>query len=353
MCTVLSMAGIIKILEGIRSLMINDYLGTIMSAAAVIASLLAAWSFIKISHDYIEGQGVTMWMFLKPLLIVLIVCNFDLCVLKPVHILTTIFTNGLTENTEKAQDGFLTATVKAGKNTFASEINQVKAAWSDNYSTDPTSSAELDADESTDKEWWKQIKRFGAALWAVQSRISLSIRESWFAGLTVSLYGILSFLMHIVYYVQVCLCYIFLTVYGLLGPFSFAFSILPTFSRGISDWLARYIQVAFWIPVGQIVFLIGNQIMLNMANIINGDVGALGKLNESVGFFAGTLSSYNIGSWLSIILIVATMFAICSVPKICSTIIESAGAAGADSGVYRAASSTMRSMGRTATIIAK
>ena len=334
MVTPLNISHIIDVLEMIRSLMINDYLGVIMDAASVLAALLAGWAFIRISHDYVEGQGVTFWMFVKPLLIVVLVCNFDMFVLKPVHVMTTLFTDQLTESTAKAQTGFFQATAQVARKQFSSPLNRVKATANDDVSNTP----ELDQGRSEDEEeggFWKGMKKIGAAIWAASTRISLSAREIGFVSITNVLYGLLNLLMHIVYYVQICLCYIFLILYGLLGPFTFAFSILGPFSRGIADWIARYIQTAFWIPVGQIIFLVGNQIMLHTAEIINGNVGALGSLSANAGPLAGVLSTFNIGSWFSIIFMLATMIAICQVGKICSYIIESTGTAGASAGIMQ------------------
>ena len=67
---------------------------------------------------------------------------------------------------------------------------------------------------------------------------------------------ILSLLVKVVRYLVVAVSGVYLIILGFLGPFVFALSMLPGFSRGAWDWVAKYIQISFWTPVTAMVDLV-------------------------------------------------------------------------------------------------
>lgn len=330
MITVLTFADLIEVLEEIRAFIIEDELDTFIRIASVLAAFCAAWAYIKISHDYIEGQGVTFWTFLKPLVIFLLVCNFNTFVLGPVHYLTTLFTEDLSAQSVKAQDGFCRSVGKAYSSVYQEGLHAVVAEWNDHFDKEEANkdaqgqAVDTGRIEEEEPTVWQRLKRWFGGVMAVACKVSVSAKNLDNLSLTCVLFGFLNIVMHFIYYCQICLCYVYLAIYGLLGPFTFAFSILNNYSRGISDWIARYVQTAFWIPVGQVLFLICSVMMENMGKIINSDVGCI-PVNPG----NYLLGSFNIGSWLGIIMMCTTVVSIMAVPKICSYIIESTGTGGA------------------------
>ena len=46
---------------------------------------------------------------------------------------------------------------------------------------------------------------------------------------------------------------IYLMVLGFIGPFVFALALMPGYVNNISTWIARYIQISFWVPMAAIV----------------------------------------------------------------------------------------------------
>ena len=121
-------------------------------------------------------------------------------------------------------------------------------------------------------------------------------------------------------------CYIVLTLLTLLGPFTFALSILPGFSRSISAWIARYIQVALWIPIGQLMMFINYQL--------------LGRITELT-------AQYNFGAkYVFIVVLFVCIWNVSKVPQIATYVVESSGAAGvgAPGGVIRETFQTVSSI---------
>ena len=333
MFTLLTVADLIEVLEGVRSLLIEEHLGVFITVASMLSAFLAAWAYIRISHDYMEGQGITFWMFLKPLVMVILITNFNTFILHPVHVMTSLFTNDLTLRTNEAQSSWSQSMSNIWHSVQESGFNPIKTTTLDAQGQEETDNASSPgAPEKEDPTFWERCKKFFGSVTAAWSNYHLSLHNIKQLGLSTGIYSLLRLIMHIVYYCQLCICYILLTIYGLLGPFVFAFSILGNYSRGVGDWIARYIQTSFWIPVGQIIMLISATIMDNINNVINFNVGDI-QINQ----YNGILGNFNIGAWLGVIMIIATCACIFQVPKICSYIIESTGSAGVAQGVGGAA----------------
>lgn len=355
MITVLSVADTIEVLEGVRNIVITEHLSIFTKVASMLAAILSAWSYIKVSHDYIEGQGVTFWMFAKPLVMVILVCNFNTFVLKPVHVMTNVFTVDLTLRTNESQNSFAKSMSVVTRNIMQSGLNPLKTQLLDDIGNEEAEQIKetgglrgkiSSLGESFADSIWTGIKKVVAGAIAAYTQIRISSLNLVNMGFSAVIYGILRILTHIIYYVQICMCYILLTIYGLVGPFVFAFSIINTYSRGVSAWIARYIHTSFWIPVGQMIFLISSVIMDNINKVTNCEVGDI-NVSSTNALFA----NYNIGTYMGIIMICATALTILNVPKICSYIIESAGSGGVAEGVRRSAGSAARAAGKVITKI--
>ena len=208
MIALLTTQGMVAVLEELRSTMIREHLDIFMDGAALLAALLAAWAFIKISHEYIEGQGITFWMFSRPLVLLLLVCNFNMFVLSPVQSLTTMFTHELATKIEGNIGGFWQNVGHILIERSEDPFNMAKAQMND---------AKEMGDEEMQNEngFWPMLKRMGAAIAAAASHVTLSIHEASKVGVATSLFGIANVLAHIIYYCQVCCCYIFLIMYGI------------------------------------------------------------------------------------------------------------------------------------------
>ena len=102
----------------------------------------------------------------------------------------------------------------------------------------------------------------------------------------------------------------YLIVLGLLGPFVFALSIIPSFKGGIAGWLARYIQISFWMPICSIIDYINFNLKDKLLDVFAGN-----NMVEQMVFPTVFL----------IFLDVATLSMLLGVPKISAWIIASDG----------------------------
>ena len=126
----------------------------------------------------------------------------------------------------------------------------------------------------------------------------------------------------------------YLTILTLLGPFAFALAIIPSFSHSIASWVARYVQVAFWIPVGQLVMYIN-------VYLVNNLMDAFGQ-------------AYQLGQqWVIVAMSIVAILNISAVPKISAYIIESTGANDAHSSSFGGIRETIQTVGAAKAILRK
>ena len=131
--------------------------------------------------------------------------------------------------------------------------------------------------------------------------------------------GILFMIVKILLFVQQILCYTYLMVNSLLGPFVMALAILPGFETGLKNWIARYIQIAMWIPIGYFVMYINLQIGNAFCNL-----AAAGQTGLAM-------------DWFMIALQIVALVSVASVPKMAAWVIESTGANDAHSALSQPA----------------
>jgi hypothetical protein len=121
-------------------------------------------------------------------------------------------------------------------------------------------------------------------------------------GSAAILSGVMFFFLNMSLSVMVIIANLYLVIMALIGPFTFALSILTTYRGGIKLWVERYIQYTFWQPLLYTFMYIGTKIML------------LGNQSASWG-----------GFWAWCFMCIAIFTVIKQVPAIASFIIESAG----------------------------
>lgn len=102
----------------------------------------------------------------------------------------------------------------------------------------------------------------------------------------------------------------YLTLLGIVGPFAFAFGIIPQLNR-VSNWIGSYVQYWLWYPM--IVLVHGMVNWLSSSTLIGTSINM-----EVVG------ASKDLLGMLSYQCIVgfAGIFMLCSIPKICSYVIS-------------------------------
>ena len=81
---------------------------------------------------------------------------------------------------------------------------------------------------------------------------------------------ILSVIVKLAQYILIAVSSVCLIILGLMGPFVFALALLPGFESGIKTWLARYIQISFWVPLTALVDLVNIKLKGAMATALVG-----------------------------------------------------------------------------------
>ncbi len=305
---VLALDGVLGALESIRSQIVGARLAAFGSLAAVIGGLLAGVVLLKTAHDYIEGQGVTLWTIVRPFALLLCVCNFNTFVAGPVHSVCNMFTRGLSRQANVSMSQYM----EALKDAVVAEYNAGNAVVDNDLDISGKPSPTRAEDVIADMDGKIDAILMAAAVMGTVHTV-LTVTEM---SVTMVFNFLLFFMMKVVMFGQQVYCYVYLTILSLLGPFAFAFAILPSFSQTIRSWVARYIQVAFWIPVGQLVMFINYQVLLQMASFD---------------------AAYQFGKgWVCLACTIVAILNILAVPKIAAYVIDSTGANDAHGNVNHA-----------------
>lgn len=273
---------------------ISSKLAVFGNAAVILAATMCAFSVLKVAYDYIQGTTASnYWSVLRPIVVLLLVCQFNTLVLKPFTGMVNIFTRevaagaGTVDKTywKQMQDNNTTM-IAAGKRTI-----------NDDYQKDLK---ELDEDKSA----------IGKILYKVKVWLKKVLRHFLNCStLTVGtvLSGALLIIAKVLLFVQQMLSALYLAIMAVIGPFVFALSIMPGFEGGIKSWIARYIQVSLWVPVGYLIMGLNLSLGTCFANAAAATGADLAQ------------------EWLMIANEITVIVSIAAVPKICQWFIESTG----------------------------
>lgn len=280
-------------LETVKDAVLEGKIGAMTSIAAVIAAILAAMSVLKTSKDYVNGHGTDLWSLLRPLVLLLLTCLFHVLVLRPLDSMINIFTRDIASNVSISSSEYIS---KWGENMF----DMGEMAMQNNQREYFEELA-----EQADKSF---ITQFFMTIWLSFKKLLLD--RFHLASLTVgsAIGGVLFLIVKILLFVQQLLSCTYQMINALLGPFVLALGILPSFENGIKNWIARYIQIAMWVPIGYFMMYINLQV---------------GSSFCSMAATNGTSLSME---WFMIALQMVSLISIAAVPKIAAWVIESTGA---------------------------
>lgn len=308
---VLDVTNTLGYLEGLRSNIVASKLGAFTALASLLAAILAACVLLKIAHDYMEGQGITLWTLVRPLVLLILVCNFNTFVATPVHGLCNIFTKSMATKVNISFRDYAQMLGKGAKESFDHGWQKTQQALDETLEK-----LNGETPETEDKGFlgraWDKTKMTIGGVFSGYFHVKMSIKNFVYLGLATILLTILTLLAKFVVFCQQVSCYVYLILMMLLGPFSFALAILPSFSNSISSWLAKYIQTCFWIPMGQLVLFINYQLMNTF----------LTQADDAYGFGM---------QWIAVMCSAVCIVNVLSVPKICNYVIDSTGVNGAHS----------------------
>ena len=281
-------------LESVRELILTQKVSAVIDVAGIIACIAACAAVVKVVLHYIEGHNLNAWEIGKPLILMMMVCNFNTMVLRPVDAIVNIISRETIKimNVDTG-DYIVRWTDSMNKMTVLNIVNNEM-----NYQKELEAIAENDS----------VIGKFFAKLWYGIKKFILhffSVRSMTLAGLIAA---ILFTLVKVLLFAQQILCCLYLTLNGIFGPFVMAISIIPGYEGGMKGWIARYLQVALWVPIGYII--LGLSLMFVEGFCTLAMKGQMGLGVE----------------WTMIVLQAVTLAAVASVPKIAGWWIESTGA---------------------------
>lgn len=284
-----STGGMQYILSEVEHGVLSGKLGAVTSVGVSLAAFCTAIALIKLSSDFLKGTHFDWWQFVRPLLIFIIVCNFSTIVVGPLRQISSIYNTRLTKSVGESAD------------TFKAEFKKMceQAQWNTIMPQEDVVESESNGGNAISR-WFKGIgDKITRMTFKLQANINL--------GAGKILAGIMFFLLDIYTSVFVIIARVYLIIMALIGPFTFAISILPSYPGGIKLWVERYIQYTLWEPLLSIAMYIMLQIMVTATFTAATDVGGVATV---------------------IFLMVAVFVIVKQVPTIASFIIESMGTAG-------------------------
>ena len=292
-------------LETVRETVLSGKIEALSSTAAVLAAILAAATLLKLSKDYIQGQPMDIWDLLRPIILLTLVCLFRPMVLDPLDSIVNVFTRD-------AADAVSVSTGEYVKQ-WAENIGKMDAYTVQNSMQDAAKEiAEIAEDRSG-------IGRFFCTAWIAIKKVIMHRFHLMSMGIGTLVGAILFLFVKILLFIQQILCNTYLMMNSLLGPFIMAMAILPGYETGLKNWIARYIQIAMWIPIGYFVMYINLQVGKAFCTL-----AAAGQTGLAM-------------DWFMIALQIVALVSIASVPKMAAWVIESTGANDAHSALSQPA----------------
>ena len=292
-------------LETVRETVLSGKIEALSSTAAVLAAILAAATLLKLSKDYIQGQPLDIWDLLRPIILLTLVCLFRPMVLDPLDSIVNVFTRD-------AADAVSVSTGEYVKQ-WAENIGKMDVYTVQNSMQDAAKEiAEIAEDRSG-------IGRFFCTAWIAIKKVIMHRFHLMSMGIGTLVGAILFMFVKILLFIQQILCNTYLMMNSLLGPFIMALAILPGYETGLKNWIARYIQIAMWIPIGYFVMYINLQVGKAFCTL-----AAAGQTGLAM-------------DWFMIALQIVALVSIASVPKMAAWVIESTGANDAHSALSQPA----------------
>ena len=274
-----------SMLNAVEKGVLSDKLGAVSSVAVSLAAACTAITLIGIGSKYLKGLQFDWWQFVRLLLIFLLVCNFSTLVLGPIRGIAGVYNTRLAAAVGTSTESFKAVFREKAEAMCHQEFGR----------DDDVESYEVKEDDN----WFvRTAKKIGNKI----TRSFFNINESMNLGAATVISGILFFFMNLSVSVMIIIARLYLIVMALIGPFTFAISILTAYPGGIKLWVERYIQYTLWQPLLYMVMYIGTEIMVQ------------GNQTATWG-----------GFWAWCFMIVAIFTAIKQVPAFASFIIESAG----------------------------
>jgi len=315
------------ILEMKKNFFMGDQSGIYLLACSV--ACICAFFFLIGWYNHMMNDPWGMFdlkAIVRVVAIIAMVCNFHTLVLAPLDSISGLVTKGITASVKadpqsvqsKMSSAYSAVENALSNNTLRGQFEQMLDGSAASTSVDALaydsspvleSQAESTAESGSEKGFFARV--WGYIRGAAQDALGFP-----FKGISTVLSWLISCIVDLVRLCLMMISGVMLIVLGLLGPFVFALSIVPHFQGGIASWIARYIQISFWVPVCTLVDYVNIHLKDSLL-----DAFAANNLIEQMIF----------PTTFIIALDVVTIALLLEVPTIASWVIESNGASGAGS----------------------
>lgn len=312
-----------ELIQDIKVALFTGDLSGIYSLARGVACIATSWGIVSWYNRMMnEPYGrLDMAAVVRAVFILILTCNFYSTVLMPLDGITHMVAKGLTAFADGDREGLMGRVNEVYERAedarkresltgaFEDEVEGASSAteveglsYQSSAITESLVQAELNGGASEPKWYerlWTGMKGF------VRARVGIAVSD---VGCVVS--ALISVVVKLAQYVLLAMSSIYLIVLGLLGPFVFAFSLMPGFESNILGWLARYIQISFWIPLTA---------FLDMVNVKLKGAMLAAMLNAP--FVSALAAPYHL-----IVLDVVLLLCLLGVPQMAGWVIQSSGA---------------------------
>ena len=277
-------------------------------SALALALFFFVYVLFEVSMKLLSGQQFPWMDIIKPMMLILVVVNWSALI-----------------NTVDTVGNYLNDNVTAA---FNSEMDRASADNDLMYSMEQAEALEkklseegsLEADPSLPvSDDSKTPNKFGAWLKGAFSSVLGGFSNTLNFGA-----GLFVLVKKIVGDVLAVLSQFYLIILSLLGPFAFAFAIVPSMNR-ISQWIGTYLQYWLWVPLINIVESIMAKFSTTVS-VLRGDSGAdvfaaardTGDriMDGGIMYFLDYLEFSNIAT-------IASIFLLLSIPKLARLVIHS------------------------------
>lgn len=289
-------------------------LGEIMNASLLLCGL---FSLIYVGNivwqSWCKGDSINIYALFRPLAIGFVIANFThfVVVLDTMCGWVSIPTQNLihqcaTSGNDKVQSAISTSKSLMGNDKKGNKDNSSNGVVLNGEGGSYVMDSYRDEEQKGEESSWKD-----------------ALADKIVEGIMDGIEGILSVISLVLAIGILLVAFVSKLILIYLGPFAFALSLIPYFSRSISNWIGRYVTVSLYVPCINIICYA----MMRIRQVAV-DPKVMG---EDAGFL------------YFLILSVASGLAFLSVPSLTNYVVESSGAGGM-TGESRSAGQKMAKM---------
>lgn len=283
----------------------------IITLGRIVGATLCGWALAGVYRKYAEGGGVDGWTIVRPVVLLFCVMFFQSIVYTPTRIVVGFVSRDLSKNVSETNDKWLTNVIlnaeqNAKRNNTAKAKNWLGIGDESEAGTYSVGTADdaVSLAPAKDKDapgWLRKVWAYLKGLVAGFLAKIMNNTTHYAIGFTGLIAIILYWVLQLVTLGQIIMSYLLIAILVSIGPLVFAFAILPDYSNGIGAWFARYVHFSLWVPMLFIVQSVGSSI--------------------SLAFVESTSNM-----WVAVIVILANITAVTSVPALCKFVLETSGA---------------------------